>query len=247
MNGIALHGGFIPYGGTFLVFSDYARNALRMAALMKQRVILVYTHDSIGLGEDGPTHQPVEHVASLRLLPNMRVWRPCDTVETGVAWASAVERRDGPTSLVLSRQALPPMSRTAAQLADVARGGYVLVDGGGTPECILIATGSEVGIAADAAQRLGEAGRRVRVVSMPCVEIFDAQPQQYRDAVLKPGVPRVAIEAGVRDGWWRYVGERGAVIGMDTFGASAPAKALFEHFGFTTDNVVRTVDGLLNS
>jgi transketolase len=247
MNGVALHGGFIPYGGTFLVFSDYARNAVRMAALMKQRVILVYTHDSIGLGEDGPTHQPVEHVASLRLLPNMRVWRPCDTVETGIAWASAVERTDGPSSLILSRQALPPMTRTAAQLADVARGGYVLVDSAGAPDCILIATGSEVGIAVDAAKRLTEAGRKVRVVSMPCVEAFDAQPQQYRDTVLTPGVPRVAIEAGVRDTWWRHVGTRGAVIGMDTFGASAPAKQLFEHFGFTTDNVVRTVDGLLKS
>jgi transketolase len=247
MNGIALHGGFIPYGGTFLVFSDYARNAVRMAALMKQRVILVYTHDSIGLGEDGPTHQPVEHVASLRIVPNMRVWRPCDTVETGLAWASAVERCDGPTSLVLSRQALAPMTRTPAQVADVARGGYVLVDGGGKPDCILIATGSEVGIAVDAAQRLAAAGRKVRVVSMPCAEVFDTQPQQYRDAVLTPGVPRVAIEAGVRDTWWRYVGSRGAVIGMDTFGASAPAKQLFEHFGFTSDNVVRTVDGLLNS
>ena len=247
MNGVALHGGFIPYGGTFLVFSDYARNAVRMAALMKQRVILVYTHDSIGLGEDGPTHQPVEHVASLRLLPNMRVWRPCDTVETGIAWASAVERTDGPSSLILSRQALPPMARTPAQLADVARGGYVLVDSAGAPDCILIATGSEVGIAVDAAKRLTEAGRAVRVVSMPCVEAFDAQPQQYRDTVLTPGVPRVAIEAGVRDTWWRHVGSRGAVIGMDTFGASAPAKALFEHFGFTTDNVVRTVDGLLKS
>jgi transketolase len=210
-------------------------------------VILVYTHDSIGLGEDGPTHQPVEHVASLRLLPNMRVWRPCDTVETGIAWASAVERTDGPSSLILSRQALPPMARTPAQLADVARGGYVLVDSAGAPDCILIATGSEVGIAVDAAKRLTGAGRKVRVVSMPCVEAFDAQPQQYRDTVLTPGVPRVAIEAGVRDTWWRHVGTRGAVIGMDTFGASAPAKQLFEHFGFTTDNVVRTVDGLLKS
>jgi transketolase len=247
MNGVALHGGFIPYGGTFLVFSDYARNAVRMAALMKQRVILVYTHDSIGLGEDGPTHQPVEHVASLRILPNMQVWRPCDTVETGIAWASAVERTDGPSSLILSRQALPPMARTPAQLADVARGGYVLADSDGTPDCILIATGSEVGIAVDAARRLAEAGRKVRVVSMPCTQAFDAQPQQYRDTVLTPGVPRVAIEAGVRDTWWRYVGSRGAVIGMETFGASAPAKQLFEHFGFTTDNVVRTVDGLLKS
>jgi len=245
MNGVALHGGFVPYGGTFLVFSDYARNAVRMAALMKQRVILVYTHDSIGLGEDGPTHQPVEHVASLRLIPNMQVWRPCDTVETAVAWTSAIERVDGPTSLILSRQALAPMDRTPAQLADVVRGGYVLLDCGGKPDCVLIATGSEVGLAVDAAHRLTEAGRRVRVVSMPCTAVFDTQPQQYRDSVLPPGVPCVAIEAGVRDAWWRYVGGNGAVIGMDSFGASAPAKKLFEHFGFTPDNVVRTVEGLL--
>jgi transketolase len=247
MNGIALHGGFVPYGGTFLVFSDYARNAVRMAALMKQRVILVYTHDSIGLGEDGPTHQPVEHVASLRIIPNMRLWRPCDAVETAIAWAAAVERRDGPTSLILSRQALPPMDRTPTQLADAARGGYVVVDCGSRPDCILIATGSEVGLAVDAARRLADAGRRIRVVSMPCTEAFDTQPQQYRDSVLIPGVPRVAIEAGVRDGWWRYVGPAGAVIGMQSFGASAPARQLFEHFGFTPENVVRTVDGLLKS
>jgi transketolase len=245
MNGVALHGGFVPYGGTFLVFSDYARNAVRMAALMRQRVILVYTHDSIGLGEDGPTHQPVEHVASLRIVPNMRVWRPCDTVETAAAWADAIERRDGPTGLILSRQALPPMPRSAAQVAEVARGGYVLVDSGSATECVLIATGSEVALAVDSARRLAEAGRRVRVVSMPCTSVFDAQPQAYRDSVLPPGVPRVAIEAGVRDGWWRYVGAGGAVIGMDSFGASAPAKRLFEHFGFTPENVIRTVEGLL--
>ena len=245
MNGVALHGGFVPYGGTFLVFSDYARNAVRMAALMKQGVILVYTHDSIGLGEDGPTHQPVEHVASLRIIPNMQVWRPCDVVETGVAWTAAVERTDGPTSLILSRQALPPMERTPAQLAGVARGGYVLSDCGSAPDCVLIATGSEVGLAMDAARRLAEAGRRIRVVSMPCTGVFDAQPQAYRDAVLPPGVPRVAIEAGVRESWWRYVAPRGAVIGMDTFGASAPAKQLFEHFGFTPENVIQTVEGLL--
>jgi transketolase len=247
MNGIALHGGFIPYGGTFLVFSDYARNAVRMAALMKQRVILVYTHDSIGLGEDGPTHQPVEHVASLRIIPNMRVWRPCDTVETAIAWVDAVERRDGPTSLVLSRQALPAMTRNAAQTADIARGAYVLSDCDGKPDCVLIATGSEVALAMDAAKGLAEQGRRVRVVSMPCTDLFDTQPQQYRDSVLPPGVPAVAIEAGVRDGWWRYVSSGGAVIGMHSFGASAPAKQLFEHFGFTRDNVIRTVQGLLKS
>jgi len=247
MNGIALHGGFIPYGGTFLVFSDYARNAARMAALMQQRVVLVYTHDSIGLGEDGPTHQPVEHVASLRLIPNMRVWRPCDTVETATAWADALERRDGPSSLILSRQALPAMPRNAVQTADIARGGYVLVDCQGRPDCVLIATGSEIALAADAAKALTEGGRKVRVVSMPCTSLFDAQSQQYRDGVLSPGVPRVAIEAGVSAGWWRYVSGDGAVVGMDGFGASAPAARLFEHFGFTRDNVIRTVQGLLRS
>jgi transketolase len=245
MNGVALHGGFVPYGGTFLVFSDYARNAARMAALMKQRVILVYTHDSIGLGEDGPTHQPVEHVASLRIIPNMQLWRPCDTVETAVAWASAIARTDGPTSLVLTRQALPPMPRSAAQTADIGRGGYVLADCDGRPDCVLIATGSEVALAMEAAKGLAEKGRKVRVVSMPCTSLFDVQPQQYRDAVLPPDVPRVAIEAGVRDAWWRYVACGGAVIGMDSFGASAPAKQLFEHFGFTRDNVIRVVEGLL--
>jgi transketolase len=245
MNGVALHGGFVPYGGTFLVFSDYARNAARMAALMKQRVILVYTHDSIGLGEDGPTHQPVEHVASLRIIPNMQLWRPCDTVETAVAWASAIARTDGPTSLVLTRQALPPMPRSAAQTADIGRGGYVLADCDGRPDCVLIATGSEVALAMEAAKGLAEKGRKVRVVSMPCTSLFDVQPQQYRDGVLPPDVPRVAIEAGVRDAWWRYVACGGAVIGMDSFGASAPAKQLFEHFGFTRDNVIRVVEGLL--
>jgi transketolase len=245
MNGVALHGGFVPYGGTFLVFSDYARNAVRMAALMKQRVILVYTHDSIGLGEDGPTHQPVEHVASLRIIPNMRLWRPCDTVETAVAWADAVARQDGPTSLVLTRQALPPMARTAAQIADIERGGYVLADCEGRPDCVLIATGSEVALAMDAAKGLADDGRKVRVVSMPCTHLFDAQTRQYRDSVLPLGVPCVAIEAGVREGWWRYVSGNGAVVGIDSFGASAPAKQLFEHYGFTRDNVIRIVEGLL--
>jgi transketolase len=244
MNGVALHGGFVPYGGTFLVFSDYARNAVRMAALMKQRVILVYTHDSIGLGEDGPTHQPVEHVASLRIIPNVRLWRPCDTVETAIAWADAIERRDGPTSLVLTRQGLPAMTRTAGQLADVARGGYVLADCEGRPDCVLMATGSEVALAMDAAKGLLAKGRKIRVVSMPCTQQFDTQPQSYRDNVLPPGVPRVAIEAGAPDGWWRYVGATGAVLGMGTFGASAPAKKLFEHYGFTPDNVIRIVEGL---
>jgi transketolase len=237
MNGIALHGGFIPYGGTFLVFSDYARNAARMSALMRQRVVYVFTHDSIGLGEDGPTHQPVEHVASLRLIPNMRLWRPCDTVETAVAWGDAIENTQGPTSLVLTRQALPPMPRTPAQVAAIRRGGYVLQDCDGAPDCVLIATGSEVGLAVDAARLMSEQGRRVRVVSMPCTSLFDAQDAGYRASVLPPGVRRVAIEAGSRDGWWRYVGLDGAVVGMDTFGASAPAGKLFEHFGFTAANV----------
>jgi transketolase len=245
MNGVALHGGFIPYGGTFLVFSDYARNALRMSALMKQRVVLVFTHDSIGLGEDGPTHQPVEHVASLRLIPNMRLWRPCDTVETAVAWGDALDHADGPTSLVLTRQALPLMPRTPQQVAAVKRGGYVLVDCEGAPECVLIATGSEVGIAVDAAKLLAAQGRRVRVVSMPCTSLFDAQDAAYRASVLPAGTRRVAIEAGSRDGWWRYVGLDGAVVGMDTFGASAPAKRLFEHFGFTAGHVAGVAAGLL--
>jgi transketolase len=245
MNGLALHGGFLPYGGTFLVFSDYARNACRMAALMKQRVVYVFTHDSIGLGEDGPTHQPVEHVASLRLIPNMCVWRPCDTIETAAAWGYAVVRTDGPTSLVLTRQALAPMPRSPDQLASIARGGYVLVDCEGAPECVLIATGSEVALAVDAAKQLAAEGRRVRVVSMPCTSLFDAQDPAYRAEVLPAGVPKVAIEAGVRDGWYRYVGTEGAVVGMDTFGASAPAKKLFEHFGFTAANVAAVAGRLL--
>jgi len=245
MNGIALHGGFIPYGGTFLVFSDYARNALRMAALMKQRVVLVFTHDSIGLGEDGPTHQPVEHVASLRLIPNMRLWRPCDTVETAAAWGDSIDHTHGPTSLVLTRQALPLMPRTPQQVAAIACGGYVLVDSDAAPECVLIATGSEVAIAVEAARLLTARGRRVRVVSMPCTSLFDAQDAAYRASVLPAGTRRVAIEAGSREGWWRYVGNDGAVIGMESFGASAPAKRLFEHFGFTAGHVAEVAAGLL--
>jgi transketolase len=246
MSGIVLHGGLIPYGGTFLVFSDYARNAVRMAALMKQGVILVYTHDSIGLGEDGPTHQPIEHLWSLRIIPNMRLWRPCDTVETAIAWGDALERRDGPTSLVLTRQALPAMQRVAGQIAAIVRGGYVLHEPDGGPECVLIATGSEVSLALAAARELGTRGRRVRVVSMPCTSLFDAEPESYRDSVLPPGVPRIAIEAGAREGWWRYVGDGGEVIGMTSFGASAPAKQLFAHFGFTRDRVRAEVEGLLS-
>ena len=245
MNGVALHGGFIPYGGTFLVFSDYARNACRMAALMKQRVVYVFTHDSIGLGEDGPTHQPVEHVASLRLIPDMNVWRPCDTVETAVAWGHSIQHVTGPTSLILTRQALPPMPRTPQQLAAITRGGYVLSDCEGAPEIVLIATGSEIGLAADAAKLLTEQGRRVRVVSMPCTSVFDAQDAAYRASVLPDGARRVAIEAGSKETWWRYVGLDGAVVGMDSFGASAPAKKLFEHFGFTAANVAKVAAGLL--
>jgi transketolase len=242
LNGMSLHGGFKPYGGTFLVFSDYARNAVRMAALMHQPVILVYTHDSIGLGEDGPTHQPVEHVSSLRIIPNMHVWRPCDSVESAVAWRLALESKKTPHSLVFSRQSLPFQTRTDQQIADIARGGYVLRDAGPDPQVILIATGSEVGLAMAAAHALEEDDFRVRVVSMPCTSVFDRQDSAYRDSVLLPGVrKRVAIEAGVPDFWYRYVGDGGAVIGMDRFGASAPAKHLFEHFGFSIENVKKTV------
>ncbi|MBU2678275.1 MAG: transketolase [Gammaproteobacteria bacterium] len=247
-NGLSLHGGFIPYAGTFLTFSDYARNALRMAALMKVQNILVYTHDSIGLGEDGPTHQPVEHTASLRLMPNMSVWRPCDTAETAVAWRYAIERQDGPTSLVLTRQGLPFQPRTGGQLSDIARGGYVLKDTSGTPDIVLIATGSELALAVSAADALAADGIQARVVSMPCTDVFDIQDASYRDSVLPADVTaRVVIEAGVSDGWWRYAGAQGRVIGLDRFGESAPAGELFEHFGFTTDNVVAVAKELLNS
>jgi len=238
LNGIALHGGLLPYGGTFLVFSDYARSAVRMAALMRVPSIFVWSHDSIGLGEDGPTHQPIEHLASLRLIPNMTLWRPCDGVEAHVAWIDAIERRSGPTALVLTRQALPHQPRDAQQLADVRRGGYVLLQCQGAPELVLIATGSEVQLAMAAARALEARGRRVRVVSMPSVERFDAQPADYRAGVLPPGVPRVAVEAGVRDYWCRYTASREHVVGLDGFGASAPAKDLFQHFGLTTDHVV---------
>ena len=246
MNGLALHGGFIPYGGTFLVFSDYARNALRMSALMKQRVIYVFTHDSIGLGEDGPTHQPVEHVASLRIIPNMQVWRPCDTVETAIAWGESIKHATGPSSLILSRQALAFQNRTAQQVANIRRGGYVLADCDGSPDLILIATGSEVALVVEAAKQLTTAGKRVRVVSMPNVGLFAAQDAAYREQVLPDAVQRrVIVEAGVRDGWYRYVGQKGAVIGMDTFGASAPAKDLFKQFGFTVENVVQVAQQVL--
>ncbi|MEH6548673.1 MAG: transketolase [Pseudomonadales bacterium] len=246
MNGIALHGGFVPYGATFLMFMEYARNAVRMAALMKQRVLFVYTHDSIGLGEDGPTHQPIEQIANLRSTPNMSTWRPCDTVESAVAWKSAIEKTDGPSALIFSRQSLPHQARDAQQLADVTRGAYVLVDCDGPAEAIIIATGSEVGLAVDAQAQLAAAGRKVRVVSMPCTELFDAQNASYRESVLPSSVrARVAVEAAHQDFWFKYVGLDGAVIGMKTFGESAPAGELFKMFGFTTDNVVATVTGLL--
>jgi len=246
-NGLRLHGGFIPYSGTFLTFSDYSRNALRMAALMRIQNILVYTHDSIGLGEDGPTHQPVEHTASLRLMPNMSVWRPCDTVETAVAWRYAIDNETGPTSLVLTRQGLPHQQRTAEQIADIARGGYVLKDSPGTPDILLIATGSEVELAVSAADALAADGVVARVVSMPSTDVFDAQDAEYRESVLPAAVTaRVAIEAGVTEGWWRFVGTAGQVVGLDRFGESAPANELFEHFGFTTDNVVTVAKDVLN-
>jgi transketolase len=246
VNGIALHKGFVPYGATFLMFSEYARNALRMAALMKIQHIEVFTHDSIGLGEDGPTHQPVEQTATLRMIPNMSVWRPCDTVETAVAWKAAIEKKEGPTSLILSRQNLPFQERTPEQVASIARGGYILKDSDGTPELILIATGSEVGLAMDAAEALSASGKNVRVVSMPCTNTFDAQDEAYREAVLPSAVKaRVAIEAGVTGFWHSYVGLGGAVVGLDRFGESAPAGDLFKEFGFTVDNVVKVAEGVL--
>jgi transketolase len=245
MNGIALHGGFIPYGGTFLTFSDYCRNALRMAALMKIRSIFVFTHDSIGLGEDGPTHQAVEHVASLRLIPNMDVWRPCDTEESVIAWAEALERRDGPASLIFSRQNLAFQKRTPEVAANIARGGYILVEPDTIPRAAIIATGSEIGLAVEAQKALAQAGVAVRVVSMPSTSVFDRQPQAYRDSVLPLELPSVAVEAGSPDLWRKYVGRTGAVVGMTTFGESAPAGELFKHFGFTVGHVVEAVKSVL--
>ncbi|MBH3202217.1 transketolase, partial [Serratia marcescens] len=245
-NGIALHGGFLPYSATFLMFVEYARNAVRMAALMKLRNVFVYTHDSIGLGEDGPTHQPVEQLASLRVTPNMSTWRPCDQVESAVAWQYGIERNDGPTTLVFSRQNLTQQPRTAEQLANVYRGGYVLKDCAGTPDVILIATGSEVGITVEAADTLTAAGRKVRVVSMPSTDAFDKQDAAYRESVLPAAVTaRVAVEAGIADYWYKYVGLNGAIVGMTTFGESAPAEQLFAEFGFTVDNVVAKAQALL--
>ena len=247
MSGIALHGGFIPYGATFLVFMEYACNAVRMAALMKQRSIMVYTHDSIGLGEDGPTHQPIEQIASLRMTPNMNAWRPCDTVESAVAWKHAIERTDGPSALIFSRQNLPCMARTDGQLALVERGGYILKECVDTPELILIATGSEVALAVQAAAVLSEQGRRVRVVSMPSTDVFDAQDAAYKQSVLPLEVPaRIAIEAAAADFWYKYVGLDGRIIGMTTYGESAPAEDLFPYFGFTVDAIVATAEELLD-
>ena len=246
MNGLALHGGVIPFGATFLMFSEYARNALRMAALMKIRSIFVYTHDSIGLGEDGPTHQPIEQTATLRLIPNMHVWRACDAVETAVSWKAAIERQDGPSTLIFSRQNLAHMPRTDAQIEAIARGGYVLIDSDGQPDAIIIATGSEVELAVKAAEELGAKGKKIRVVSMPSTNVFEAQDEAYRESVLPSAVTkRVAVEAGVTDGWWKYVGTNGRVVGINHFGESAPAGQLFKEFGFTVDNVVKNVEAIL--
>ncbi len=244
-NGVALHGGLIPYTATFLMFSEYARNALRMAALMKIRQIFVFTHDSIGLGEDGPTHQPVEQTATLRLIPNMDVWRPCDTTESAVAWANAIERKDGPTSMCFSRQNLPFQSRTSEQVAAIRKGGYVLSEAAGEPQAVILATGSEVALAIAAQQTLAEQGVAVRVVSMPSTNVFDRQDAAYKASVLPASLPRVAVEAGTTDGWYKYVGLEGRVIGIDRFGESAPAGELFKYFGITADAVVQAVKSVL--
>ncbi|MCX8086242.1 MAG: transketolase [Rhodocyclaceae bacterium] len=242
MNGMALHGGILPFGGTFLMFSEYARNALRMSALMKQRVIYVFTHDSIGLGEDGPTHQPIEQIATLRLIPNMEVWRPCDTVETMVAWIAAVEKRDGPTSLCLSRQNLPFIKRDAATIERIKQGGYLLSPAKGDAKAVIIATGSEVELALKAQEALAQQEIHVNVVSMPSTTVFDRQPKEYKESVLPKGLPKIVVEAGVTDGWWKYIGGEGTVIGIDRFGESAPASVLFKEFGFTVANVVKAVE-----
>jgi transketolase len=242
MNGLALHGGLIPYGGTFLVFSDYARNALRLAALMGLRTIYVFSHDSIGLGEDGPTHQPIEHAASLRLMPNMDVWRPCDTVETAVAWTAALRRKNGPTALLLTRQNVPFQQRSSSD--GIARGGYILADAPGA-RAVVIATGSEVGIALEAQKQLAAAGTPLRVVSMPSTSVFDRQDAEYRNSVLPAGLPKVAVEAGVSDYWRKYVGTEGAVVGIDRYGESAPAGDLFKHFGFTPENIIKAVRSIV--
>jgi len=246
LNGISVHGGFIPYAGTFLTFSDYARNAVRMAALMRLRVIFVYTHDSIGLGEDGPTHQPIEHVSSLRLIPHMDLWRPCDAVETATAWAAAIENRDGPTCLIFTRQSLAHEARSPKEIAAIRRGGYVLIDSDGPPEVIVIATGSEVGIAAEAVRSAAAKGKKIRLVSMPSSTTFERQDNAYKQSVLPPSVTRrIAVEAGATELWWRYVGLQGEVIGIDHFGASAPAKELFKAYGFTPERVAEAIAKVL--
>ncbi len=246
MNGIALHGGFIPYGATFLIFMEYARNAVRMAALMKQRSIFVYTHDSIGLGEDGPTHQPIEQITNLRTTPNMQLWRPCDAVESAVAWKAALERVDGPSSLIFSRQNLPHQPRCSERLSNIKRGAYILRETQGQPDAILIATGSEVSLAMDAADLLAKEGKQVRVVSMPSAEVFETQSREYRESVLPPAITaRVAVEAAHADYWYKYVGLNGRIVGMTRFGESAPAAELFKLFGFTVDNVAAQVKALI--
>jgi transketolase len=246
INGITLHGGLIPFGATFLMFSEYARNAVRMSALMGIRSIFVYTHDSIGLGEDGPTHQPVEQTATLRMIPKMQVWRPCDAVETAVCWRAAIERQDGPSVLVFSRQNLAHMPRTSEQIKAIRKGGYILKDTGGTPDAIIIATGSEVELAVKAADELAAKGKKIRVVSMPSTNLFDGQDEAYRESVLPSAVTkRVAVEAGVTDGWWKYVGTNGKILGLNRFGESAPAGQLFKEFGFTVENVVKHVEAVL--
>jgi transketolase len=246
MNGLALHGGFIPYGGTFLTFSDYARNAVRMAALMHQPVILIYSHDSVALGEDGPTHQPVEQLNSLRLVPNLTLWRPADALETAVAWCEAIEHADGPTALALTRQGLPQLPRESVSPESIRRGGYVLLDCTGVPECIVIATGSEVSIALAAVRTLQSRGRRVRLVSMPCTQRFDAQDASYREAVLPSALSaRVSVEAGSTGLWWRYVGARGRVIGLDHYGASGKGPEVMKKFGFTAEHVQAVVEELV--
>jgi transketolase len=245
MNGMALHGGLLPFGGTFLMFSEYARNALRMSALMKQRVIYVFTHDSIGLGEDGPTHQPVEQIATLRLIPNMDLWRPCDTVETMVAWAASIEKTTGPSSLALSRQNLPFVKRDAATVEAIRKGGYILSPAKGAAKAVIIATGSEVELALKAQEALAQQEIHVNVVSMPSTNVFDRQDKAWKDSVLPKGLPRIVVEAGVTDGWWKYVGGEGAVIGLDRFGESAPAGTLFKEFGFTVANVVKAVESFI--
>jgi transketolase len=245
-NGLTLHAGVIPYCATFLTFSDYARNALRMAALMKQRIVFVFTHDSIGLGEDGPTHQPVEHAATLRLIPNMEVWRPCDTAETMAAWIAGIERRDGPVSLLLTRQNVPFQKRTVEQMAAIERGAYVLSEASdGQARAVIIATGSEVALALEAQKMLANENIPVRVVSMPSTSVFDRQEAAYRNSVLPRSVPRIAVEAGVSDYWRKYVGLEGAVVGIDRYGESAPAADVFKYFGFTAENVVKTVKQVL--